>query len=42
MVLKSKEEMATIEGLSDLYEQVKPTNRKVLSMIQAVPQTNSE
>ena len=42
MILKSNEEMATIEGLSNLYQKVKPTNRKVLSMIQADPQNNSE
>ena len=42
MVLKIKEEMATIDGLSNLYQQVKPTNWKVLSTIQANPQTKSE
>lgn len=34
MILKGKEEMATIEGLSTRYQKVKPTNRKVVSMIQ--------
>lgn len=42
MILQGKEEMATIEGLSNLYQKVKPTNRKVLSMIEADPQNNSE
>jgi len=42
MILKGKEEVATIEGLSNLYQKVKPTNRKVLSMIEADPQNNSE
>lgn len=42
MLLKSKEEMATIEGLSNLYQEVKHTNQKVLCMIQADPQNNSE
>ena len=40
--VKSEDEMATIEGLSNLYQNVKPTNRNVLSMIQADPQNNSE
>jgi len=34
--------MATIEGLSNLYQEVKHTNQKVLCMIQADPQNNSE
>jgi len=40
--LKGKEQMATIEGLSYLHQKVKPTKRKVLSMIQADPQNNTE
>ena len=42
MTLKGKEQMATIEGLSYLHQKVKPTKRKVLSMIQADPQNNTE
>lgn len=42
MILKGKEEMATIEGLSTRYQKVKPTNQKVVRMIQVDPQNNSE
>jgi len=42
MMVKSKDELATIEGLCDLYQTVAPTNRKVLSMLRADPQNNSE
>ena len=41
VILKNKD-MATREGLCNLYQKVKPTNRKVLSMIEADPQSNSE
>jgi len=42
MMVKSKDEIATIEGLCNLYQTVAPTNRKVLSMVRTDPQNNSE
>ena len=42
MMLKSKDGMATIQGLCNMYQRIEPTNRKVLSMIRADPQNNSE
>ena len=42
MILNSKEKLTTIESLCHLYQTVETTNRKVLSMIQADPQSNSE
>ena len=42
MILNGKEKLTTIESLCHLYQTVETTNRKVLSMIQADPQNNSE
>ena len=42
MILNNKEKLTTIESLCHLYQTVETTNRKVLSMIQADPQSNSE
>lgn len=42
MILKNREDMATIEGLCNLYQKVKPTNWKVLSKVQADPQSNTK
>ena len=42
MILNGKEKLTKIESLCHLYQTVETTNRKVLSMIQADPQSNSE
>lgn len=40
--LKGKKEFSTTEDLCNLYQRIKPTNRKVISMLKADPNNNSE
>ena len=42
MSLKRRKEVASIVGLCNIYKDLEPTNKKVLSMVQAVPQSNAE
>ncbi|XP_068698741.1 uncharacterized protein [Montipora foliosa] len=42
VMLKSKLELSTIEGLRNMYQELEPTNKKVLNMLQATPKNNAE
>ena len=42
VVIHRREEVSTVEGLCTLYNLVEPTNRKVLQLLNAAPNSNSE